>query len=895
MTSSTLPTPIDSATQQPQDDPPAAEAADDEPKVRLGLYLRYIKKELDNESACLELPFTFILLLAFSGVAYLHLKQADVLTVESAVTFDIENNANFAWNKHFGHKVIHDVNSIADFWSFFRIGFLPLIVQHDWTYSMSQQVSYDMSKPADMAAPFDAATLPLSWALDSTRSLPVRDDYLHYNRIIGGFRMRQERSQSGWEYCHVPGNVPEDLWKYWLGKPCLSKNPNYELPPQITEAETFAESHREEWLISALDGLQELQRKVVDMEDGCSYLTEKMSTSAPGDPPNGGDGTCKCTTCSEGTGVVGPWLDELTERVQVGFIMYNFEYGLYSYVTCDWFFNRGGKIHKMIHVQSSWASLFTGTFWEVAVMLACDFIWLLALTYILVGEIKEVIRTVHSSKERWYSTLWNDYVGFWNVVDWLSIMVAYFVVACWAVMYASTSKVNQHFQDLASVDLASIVGPEAKAKYTQDVAAFFDATDGMVNSEHLYRLSFMFYPMGVMLRLFKSFDAQPRLAVVTRTIMLSAPDMLHFFVIFFSCYFCLAVNGVFIFGQDFVEFSTMFRSIISSFRVLFGKWDYDEMEKVGIFFTIFWFWTYMLVLFMLLLNILLAILMEAYGEVQEKSEKLSLGMQVSELIRRYRQTKRGDRVRLNEIWDAYFKAIGDEKDMIVWEPGPGFPDGQGGRQFVTPMKVQAHVRKMLQLQVPLSQAKRGLTNAHKLEEEKDQVEYTVSRVNYDLDRLNTLTKDCRDQVHRTIDIMMQYDNEEDEEFARKIPDAIGEEFTEQRQLVADAVRGAVGQLTAEISATLAKEAGLLEKRQKALEMSQAEMVVCARDATSHLAHLRERTDEVVKTLQHLVLAKQRSELGGAISASGLAAAVMGAFGGAAARCGTPARGTASSV
>jgi len=849
-----------------------------EEKVRLGLYLHWIKTELDNESACLELPFTIILLLSFSILAYLHLKQADVFIVEGAVRFDIEQNANFAWAINFGHKTVYDVNSFGDFWSWFGIGFLPLMVQHSWGYSESMQAGYDATMPDGMAAPFDSSTLPGSWGMNDTShfgGLPVRDDYLHYNRIIGGIRMRQERAAIGWDLCRMPPNVPEDIWKSWLGKPCTTKNPNYELPPQVTQAETFAEPARVEWLMTALDSVREIQRKVVDMEDGCSDMADKLNTAGPEEAPNGGDGiTCGCKTCSEGTGVLGPWLDEQTERIEIGLILYNFQYGLYSYVTTNMFFNRGGHIHKLVHVQSSWANAFTGTLAEIVIMLICDIIWILALTYILVQEVKEVIRVVQFSQERWYKSLKNEYLSMWNIVDWISIFVAYSVVVSWIRVYISTAVVNEDFQRIASINLASVNSTEARGAYEGDIATFFESVEGMVETEQLYRLSFMFYPMVVLLRLFKSFDAQPRLAVVTRTLVQASSDMVHFFIIFFSCYFCLSINAVLLFGKDFVAFASMSRSVITCFRGLFGDWEYKKMREVGLLACALWFWSFMLLLFMLLLNMLLAIVMEAYGDVKSTTEGLTLPKQVSEMVRRYRQTRRGDRVRLNDIWDAFFKTIGDEKDMVVWEAGPGFPEGQGGREFVTPELIQERVMTSMKLQVPMNQAKRGISQAKAVQEAKKAMPYTIKNVHQDFDRLNLLTRDVRDNVWQAVDILSQYDfDESDPEFQTQISEN-PEDITEHRQLVAEAVKGAVMQLTAEISTTLTKEAGMYERRQKQLEISQAEMVACAKDACYDLVQLRERTDEVVNRLQHLALGKQRKD-GGVSAASNIASVVMG--------------------
>eukprot|EP00972_Heterocapsa_arctica_P037622 5537427-Heterocapsa_arctica.AAC.1 len=67
------------------------------------------------------------MLVSFLVLALFLLNQNQIFAVEEGVYRDIEENANFAWAHNFGHKTIHDVNSVADFWSWFRLGYLPLI------------------------------------------------------------------------------------------------------------------------------------------------------------------------------------------------------------------------------------------------------------------------------------------------------------------------------------------------------------------------------------------------------------------------------------------------------------------------------------------------------------------------------------------------------------------------------------------------------------------------------------------------------------------------------------------------------------------------------------------------------------------------------------------------
>merc|ERR1712050_381527 len=100
----------------------------------------------------------------------------------------------------------------------------------------------------------------------------------------------------------------------------------------------------------------------------------------------------------------------------------------------------------------------------------------------------------------------------------------------------------------------------------------------------------------------------------------------------------------------------------------FGDWDYDQMKYVGLVHAGMFIWVFVLIIVVLLLNMLLAILMDAYAEVKNSINSdpnaQTLYQQVNGILRRRRQFLNKERVRLNDIWDAYFAEFGDEKDMI---------------------------------------------------------------------------------------------------------------------------------------------------------------------------------------------------------------------------------------
>lgn len=273
--------------------------------TELGIYLAWVKRELDEESACLELPFTLLLLISFSVFALLHLKQHDTFAVEGAWKQELVQNANFAWAQNFGHKSVYDVNSYADFWSWFRIGFLPLAVQHTWAFSEGLNETYEQLQAENITA-FSASQLPATYNLPfgpepdeawAQATLPVPDQFSTFNRIVAGIRLRQERSAASWDSCKVPDTVSPDLMRAWLGKPCMPADPPYELTPEAHHAETFREPQRTEWLLSQQKTLKELQLSSLDMEDGCSQLDAKWSALRNTTAEYSG---CACKSCAEG-------------------------------------------------------------------------------------------------------------------------------------------------------------------------------------------------------------------------------------------------------------------------------------------------------------------------------------------------------------------------------------------------------------------------------------------------------------------------------------------------------------------------------------------------------------------------------------------------------------------
>eukprot|EP00746_Dinoflagellata_sp_MGD_P152328 gnl/MRDRNA2_/MRDRNA2_83580_c0_seq3.p1 gnl/MRDRNA2_/MRDRNA2_83580_c0~~gnl/MRDRNA2_/MRDRNA2_83580_c0_seq3.p1 ORF type:complete len:863 (+),score=149.05 gnl/MRDRNA2_/MRDRNA2_83580_c0_seq3:151-2739(+) len=783
--------------------PPAAEVKKLKPDERIaqegiqqGIYLTWVKGELDNENACLELPFTIILLLSFSCLAVMHLRQDRVYSIEEAIEFDIVENANFAWAHAFGHKGIFDVNSLVDFWSWLRNGFVPLVVQQAWAYSESYP--NDIPKPDRWDFYKDKGP--------GYQPLPVPGDYLHYNRIVGGLRFRQEIADSGFELCRVPGVVPADLWKDWYGKPCTT--PKYQLTPDSDTAEAWDSdrSGRLLWLLTDSDTFDTMIETTKDMEDGCMKHAAKNRT-------------CHCEWCANAKQ---PWLDELTQRIEISMLTYNPEYGLISMVQVNFFLDRGGFLHKFVNIQSAWVDIFQSPLEEVAVMLTCDFVWLGCLLYVFVSETREIIGVVRSTKSKWYVAIKEDYLGFWNCIDWLSIFVAFIVVVLYIRLTNTTQYMNAELQGLMSIR-ADIVG---RAAYVSAVEQMYEKVEVMCADERMFRLSLCLYPMVVMARLFKSFAAQPRLAVVTATLVEAAQDMLHFFIVFTSVYVCMVVNGVLLFGQDVEDFATFDRAFHTCFRAMFGDWDWDALSDVGRFYAGLWFWLFLLIMVIILLNILLAVLMDAYACVKQNAGNAqTLPKQISEMIRRRRQFKQKQRVRLNDIWDAFFAECGDEKELLASE------------NIIRPDDLKRKVKD-----IPASQAKRTMKNALDAFEKEQQQPYSLEEALNHIKQIEKRTQTIRDATKNTREKIDFYD-----ELPIETPRADASIATDD--IVVGSIKNAVGTLSTELATVLNGEMKFLEERQAVLEERQGEMLYQIKEMRHTLKLVHVQSNDLAKVLR----------------------------------------------
>jgi len=196
------------------------------------------------------------------------------------------------------------------------------------------------------------------------------------------------------------------------------------------------------------------------------------------------------------------------------------------------------------------------------------------------------------------------------------------------------------------------------------------------------------FPMCLLLRLFKAFSSQPRLALITNTLAVAATDLAHFLIVFLCVFVSYAVMGTVCFGQEDQNFSTLDRSTMSCFRCLMGDFDFDLMVESGRTWpSILYFASFMGLLSMIVLNMLIAIIMDAYAEAKNSSKSAeTLPGQVKELINRSMSVVKGRGLSIQTILSRCSRSIEEAQDEMLsvetfMEKVPGLSQEQAEQEL----------------------------------------------------------------------------------------------------------------------------------------------------------------------------------------------------------------------
>jgi len=266
-----------------------------------------------------------------------------------------------------------------------------------------------------------------------------------------------------------------------------------------------------------------------------------------------------------------------------------------------------------------------------------DAIFVIMLLFVLVTETRDLCHALRLGQ-------FFDYWGFWNCVDWTSIVLGLVICGLWgwccACMQADELRRLLHEETLAvSADVMSL-----------DTAALDQilvAVDKIQHGFFVLQVVMATNVCSLILRFFKGFNANARLQAVTNTFIGSAEDIVHFLMVFTAVFICFVLLGHVMFGNDVSEFRTFQVSINTAFMALSGEfsWVIELLEKDDAImpsgmprvFVILWIVSLLVLLSIVMMNMLVAIILDQWQQeaqrIDDNEDTSSVWVQIYHFIR----------------------------------------------------------------------------------------------------------------------------------------------------------------------------------------------------------------------------------------------------------------------
>uniref|UniRef100_A0A7S1QZJ8 Polycystin cation channel PKD1/PKD2 domain-containing protein n=1 Tax=Alexandrium catenella TaxID=2925 RepID=A0A7S1QZJ8_ALECA len=342
------------------------------------------------------------------------------------------------------------------------------------------------------------------------------------------------------------------------------------------------------------------------------------------------------------------WIDFNTAWVGVRMFVFNPDLAIFVHVTVHVYFATSGALLPHITAQS-----FAPDPYQDMYIITFDAIWLtllMWLVYQLFAKLHKAARTAACREFLLDAWIWVD-AG--TVVGGMAIIVL------WLVFLDKLVLIKRLAMDVKALQpqtgFTSEEFPKAVAAMHSNLA---DLSDYLMNM----RLVFSLYTIFISLKFLESFSAQPRLAVVTRTIWNAGSELFHFLIVLLTMFFSYVVAGMFIFGRRLWEFSEFKHAVSKCFLLMLGDFDWEELGDENPLTAAFWFWTFMILMTLLMMNMMMAIIMDKYTEVKsDAAEHDTIVKQVQDMIVEAIQSTTGNKVGLGQLLE---KVKGMQDDDI---------------------------------------------------------------------------------------------------------------------------------------------------------------------------------------------------------------------------------------
>ncbi|CAB3994215.1 polycystic kidney disease 1-like 2 [Paramuricea clavata] len=276
------------------------------------------------------------------------------------------------------------------------------------------------------------------------------------------------------------------------------------------------------------------------------------------------------------------WISKQTRAVFVEFTVYNANTNLF------------GIISILIEYPSS-----TGVVNKVQLQAARFYLQLnggQTLAHVLV--IFFMLYFLYREGKVLYKQRWNYFKGFWNWVETILVISQFSLIV---LFLARLYEVDRNLLQLR--------------ENPNDYVAFQYAGQADATMTTILGILVFFY----ILRFLRLLRFNKNFLIIGTTLSRISEPIFSFFVPFQSGYLAFALFAFSVFGSELEDYSTFVRTMVTQFSMTLGDFDFEALMSVSVVFGSLYFFAFIGLNVIVLMNMFIAIIDDSYAEVQEET------------------------------------------------------------------------------------------------------------------------------------------------------------------------------------------------------------------------------------------------------------------------------------
>eukprot|EP00927_Polykrikos_kofoidii_P076515 TRINITY_DN73590_c0_g1_i1.p1 TRINITY_DN73590_c0_g1~~TRINITY_DN73590_c0_g1_i1.p1 ORF type:complete len:928 (+),score=142.93 TRINITY_DN73590_c0_g1_i1:69-2852(+) len=539
-----------------------------------------------------------------------------------------------------GHKTLTDIDTIADIWTYLNDAFVPLFIG-DTSSRKSEHVHRA----------------------------------LRYNQVIGGIRLKQIRRKSVMCDDFYTDLGPKRDGKNYLiedfkcfpydayTSDCFGQKTGDAYPegfcPLEKTGRRLMESHggaigkkgqvTTSWYSSALAWAKTIQIGATHMLRPSSYVQDlqdeetwfdgrKLQSSYQGAQVRGDSFAASIGYFDGGVYSIGlnghdglnkvlgqlaelrekEWIDLQTAWLGMNVFILNPDLGVYTHIVTNVWFPSSGELIPAVRLSS-----FPADTWKTPREMGVDLVWLVTWLHLFFYIcIRKLVHAIRRKKVREWI------LDFWTWLNWIACAGGWVVMGLFMRFVLELNKVQDDAVEvvLSRPSLNTTTKefvwdtPAQEAMYKSNSLALDERCSELSVYLMYSRLFVTQYVIVIMLRFFKVFLAQPKLAIVTMTILRSLTDAVHFLIVLVIFLAAYSFSGMFLFGHRMFNFSQPSYAFMTCIGIMFGDFDFEALIEDHLLIASLWFFSYVILVAIIMLNMCLAIIMDIYGAIKMAAE-----------------------------------------------------------------------------------------------------------------------------------------------------------------------------------------------------------------------------------------------------------------------------------